>query len=90
MKKTPNAERRTSNAELQRKLDNAGARSHLTEAAAFIARANRMWPFPHAAGLIETLQQLKAKIKNEIRDTRSGVRDSASHPASRISDLAPR
>jgi hypothetical protein len=52
--------------ELQRKIDNAGACSHLEEAIAEIRRANECWPFRYCAGLVESLQQLKAKIKAEL------------------------
>lgn len=81
---------RSSSSVIQRKLDNVGARSHLDEAIGSIRRANACWPFRYVTGLIESLQQLQRKIKAEIRDTRSEVRDSAPHPASRISDPASR
>jgi hypothetical protein len=53
-------------AELQRKIDNVGACSHLDCAIWFIRQANKVWPFRHCAGLVETLEQLKAKIKAEV------------------------
>ena len=65
--------------EIQRKLNNAGCLSHLTEAAAEIQRANKCWPFPHAANLVETLDQLKAKIAAELHPSSESH---SSHPAS--------
>jgi hypothetical protein len=56
-------------AELQRKIDNAGACSHLDCAIWFIRQAKKLWPFRHADGLIETLEQLKAKIKADLPET---------------------
>jgi hypothetical protein len=55
-------------ADLQRKINNAGACSHLDCAIWFIRQANKLWPFVHAAGLIETLEQLQEKIKAELSE----------------------
>lgn len=48
-----------------RRLYNSLCRSSLDDAKTAIRRADRHWPFPHAAGLVETITQLQEKIKAE-------------------------
>ena len=50
----------------ERKEKNEACRSSLQDAIRSIRKANQLWPFRHAAGLEETLHQLKAKIKAQL------------------------
>jgi hypothetical protein len=52
--------------EQKRRYDNSCCRSNLQDAIRSIRKAETYWPFVHAEGLVETLQQLKAKIKSEV------------------------